>query len=243
VLASLVIIAVALVWTFGLMGILRMPLSVVTSIIPVILFPIGVATAIHVFRTHARLASQGGESLHVIETTFDELMKPILLSAITTFVGFASFSFSHTLWTRTFGIFTGVGVALALAFSIVLLPIVLWYQRGQASAASQTAGSAAGTERGFWHAYSGFVFNPLRWFVLVAAILVVGVVGILRVRMEGNPTLSSRNTLAARAFCSYCSNTKAGRCCTSSSGNRYRRLSTTHRASIWWAAHCRFCLL
>ncbi|MBD3391419.1 MAG: MMPL family transporter, partial [Chitinivibrionales bacterium] len=187
VIASLAIIAVALVWTFGLLGISGLPFSVVTSIIPVILFPIGVATAIHVFRTHARIRAgraDGGEG--AIRETFRELIKPILLSAITTFVGFASFAFSDVIWTRIFGIFTSIGVALALLLSIVLLPIVLSFDRLSPAVSRPDRGPDGGEAR-LWRPYKRFIFSPYWWLVPVAVIVAVGVLGFLRVRVEGNP--------------------------------------------------------
>jgi hydrophobe/amphiphile efflux-3 (HAE3) family protein len=187
VFAALFIISIALIWTFGLMGITAMPFSVVTSIIPIILFPIGVATAIHVYRTHARLSTEAQtSSVAAIQETFRELMKPIFLSAITTFVGFASFSFSRIGWTRTFGIFTSIGVALALLLSIILLPIFLSYQKRFTISQS---GDQKTHPRRQWlmGGYKNFILSPVKWIVMVILIIAIGIIGFLRVRVEGNP--------------------------------------------------------
>jgi hypothetical protein len=187
VVSSLVIISIALIWTFGIMGMTSMQFSVVTSIIPVILFPIGVATAIHVFRTHARVfASCNGNNVAAITVTFRELMNPIFLSAITTFAGFASFSMSRVLWTRTFGIFTSIGVVFALLLSILLLPIVLYYDSRPPREARQMARRfAAGPH--VWNAYRRFIMHPAMWIVFIACIVTVGIIGLTRVHVEGNP--------------------------------------------------------
>ncbi|ERP31345.1 efflux RND transporter permease subunit [Chitinivibrio alkaliphilus] len=127
---SLLVICIAVVWTFGSMGWLGVPLSVVTSVIPVILFPIGVADSIHLLKTFSRLRWRLKLPFdRALENTYHELLRPIILTSITTFIGFSSFIFSEISWTRTFGIFTGLGVMLALLFSLLLLPIFLYYEK------------------------------------------------------------------------------------------------------------------
>lgn len=200
VVCSLAIIAVSLVWTFGLMGMIGVSFSVVTAMTPVILFPIGVASAIHVFRTYARnRQAQPGETRPaVIKATFHELLNPIFLSAVTTFIGFASFSFSKTIWTRNFGVFTGIGVALALLFSIVLLPIVLYYDRKDCARLAGEMTRSRLLPSGFWPRYEHFVLTSYRWVGLGLLIVVVGVVGFLQVRIEGNPITMFRRSSEVR---------------------------------------------
>ncbi|MBD3317636.1 MAG: MMPL family transporter, partial [Chitinivibrionales bacterium] len=115
VVASLGVIGAALVCTFGLMGLAGAPFSVVSSVIPVILFPIGVASAIHIFKTYSReISTTDGDRTEALRRVYRELLRPIVLSAVTTFVGFFSFAFSDMPWTRGFGVFTAVGVVFSL---------------------------------------------------------------------------------------------------------------------------------
>jgi predicted RND superfamily exporter protein len=185
--ASVLIIAIALLWTFGIMGLTSMQFSVVTSIIPVILFPIGVATAIHVFRTYARLYHEGiTEKTECIKATFGELMNPVFLSAITTFAGFASFSMSRMMWTRTFGIFTSIGVIFSLVLSVALLPIVLYYDsrppllRKRAKPGRRFLPKTADL-------YRKLIFKPAAWWLGILFVAIIGIAGFIRVRVEGNP--------------------------------------------------------
>lgn len=186
--ASLGIITVALVWTFGIMGIFGIPFTVVTAMTPVILFPVGVASAIHVFKTYARnrYTHEREFRTEIIQNTFRELLTPIFLSAVTTFFGFASFAFSKTIWTRNFGICTAVGVALALLFSILLLPIVLHYDRKDKLFSRETARTSLLPE-GFWRPYDRVILSSLRWMFLALIVVVVAVFGFMRVTIEGNP--------------------------------------------------------
>ncbi len=191
VIVSLLITAIALIWTFGFLGISGMPFSVVTAIIPVILFPVGVASAIHVFKTYQRLRQTRCDSPEsAIHQAFAELLNPIFLSAVTTFVGFASFSFSDVIWTRTFGIFTAIGVALALLFSILLLPIFLAIDPQKNAAAKTHAGPGQPEQKSanrLLRLYRRFIQHNFAWAGILLVILVIGVTGFMRVRVEGNP--------------------------------------------------------
>ncbi len=188
-LISLLIIFTAIIWTFGLMSIFGFEFSVVTSMIPVILFPIGVASAIHVFKTYGRYSTESGNisGTDIIVKTFSELMKPIFLSAITTFVGFFSFAFSDVPWTRNFGIFTSIGVVLALLLSIILLPIALSYTRHKRTESPIPPKAHGKNGSDFWNHYGSFVRNDYAWLIAVGVIIAVGTIGYIRVRVEGNP--------------------------------------------------------
>jgi predicted RND superfamily exporter protein len=186
VLASLAVIAIAIIWTFGVMGIVGYEFSVVTAIIPVILFPIGVASAIHIFKTYARRRiGYTGNNLSLIQETFQELFNPIVLSSITTFAGFFSFAFSRMIWTQGFGIFTSIGVVFALLLSLILLPIVLSWEKPQ-----KVTGSDSQTQHEkshLWGFYKRFITSQIQWILLAVIVITIGIIGFLKVRVEGNP--------------------------------------------------------
>lgn len=129
VFASLLIVAIAIVWTFGLMALMDIPLNVLTSVIPLILFPVGLAGSLHVIKTYRHHRLGGLKSTEAFIKTYEELLKPIFLAAITTFIGFSSFVISSLSWTRYFGFFTGFGVLIALLFTIILLPALFYGEK------------------------------------------------------------------------------------------------------------------
>ncbi len=125
VLAPMIIIAIALVWSFGLMALTGYKFSVLTGVIPLILFPVGLADSIHILKSFGHHRRLGKSYRDAFVLSYEELMMPVLLTSVTTFLGFASFAFSSLTWTQTFGIFTGLAVLIALIGSMILLPILL----------------------------------------------------------------------------------------------------------------------
>lgn len=186
VIASLIIIAIALIWTFGIMGISGIPFTVVTSVIPIIMFPIGVANSIHVLKTYSRLRWQLGKSfIDSLSETYMELLRPILLTSITTFIGFGSFMFSDISWTRYFGIFTGIGVIVALFLTVILLPIFLYYEPTSKEIKKDSEKNLRISEA-FLDRYRTIIFETPFLKFLLLAIFIICIIGALRTRFESN---------------------------------------------------------
>ncbi len=130
VLVPIVVISIALIWIFGAMGFLGIDFTILTSVIPVILFPIGLANSIHILKTYNHYRISRNSFTNSFIFAYDELMRAIILTSLTTFFGFASFAFSDLKWTQTFGIFTGLGVMVALFLTVILLPLLISREKG-----------------------------------------------------------------------------------------------------------------
>lgn len=125
VFVPLLIIVIALVWLFGLMGFLGVDFTLLSSVIPLILFPIGLANSIHVLKSYNHYRVEGNSFAESFTLAYRELMRAILLTSLTTFFGFASFLFSELKWTQSFGVFTGFGVMVSLLLTLVVLPLLI----------------------------------------------------------------------------------------------------------------------
>ena len=123
VVAPLLLVAIATIWTFGIMSLVKIPLNVLTSVIPLILLPVGLAGSLHIiksYRQNRRDCNLPFEEAFI--KTYKELLNPVFIAAATTFFGFTSFSISELSWTRYFGFFTGLGVVIALLLTVLFLP-------------------------------------------------------------------------------------------------------------------------
>lgn len=111
-------------WVFGLMAALNVPIYAVSTMIPVMLIAIGVADGIHLF-SHLQLFQRKNPDATRKEATIDMLKhmwKPVIMTSVTTAVGFISLLTSQVYPIKYFGIFTAFGVLIAMVFSLVLIP-------------------------------------------------------------------------------------------------------------------------
>ena len=121
---NLLVVILSTVWTFGLMAILNIPIYSVSTMIPVMLIAIGVAYGIHLF-SHLELYMQKNPEAAKVEALTNmmkHMWKPVVMTAITTAVGFTSLITSQIYPVKYFGLFTAFGVMSALFFALILIP-------------------------------------------------------------------------------------------------------------------------
>ncbi len=121
---NLLVVLLSTVWTFGLMAVLNIPIYSVSTMIPVMLIAIGVAYGIHLF-SHLELYMQKNPDtakVDALKNMMKHMWKPVVMTAITTAVGFTSLVTSEVYPVKYFGLFTAFGVMSALFFALILIP-------------------------------------------------------------------------------------------------------------------------
>jgi len=128
VLLGLAEVGACLIWTFGIMGLLNIPIYLPTAVLPVILTTIGLTDEVHIFWYFQRLlANQNEATTHhdQIRQTIGAMVRPITLTSLTTIAAFLSFLTSPIVPIQTFGLFAGIGILFCLFFSITAIPAML----------------------------------------------------------------------------------------------------------------------
>jgi len=123
-LITLGVVFFSTIWAFGLMATVGIPIYAVSTMIPVMLIAIGVADGIHLY-SHLQVFINHNPQATRKEATKDMLKflwKPVIMTSVTTAVGFISLLTSQVYPVKYFGIFTAFGVMMAMVFSLVFLP-------------------------------------------------------------------------------------------------------------------------
>lgn len=121
---TLGVVFLSTIWAFGLMALVGIPIYAVSTMIPVMLIAIGVADGIHLY-SHLHTFVDHHPTATKLEATKDmikHLWKPVVMTSITTAVGFISLLTSEVYPVKYFGLFTAFGVLMAMVFSLVFLP-------------------------------------------------------------------------------------------------------------------------
>ncbi len=149
VLIPMVEVLAALVWTLGAMALCGVPVTLVTTILPVILMAMAVADEIHLLeRLEARLHATGdseadseavtGQRERLRQATLaalGDVARPIILTSLTTGAGFLSFLTASMAPVRHLGIFTALGILFAMVLTFTLIPALIvvlplsWFER------------------------------------------------------------------------------------------------------------------
>jgi len=123
-LITLGVVFFATIWTFGLMAAVGIPIYAVSTMIPVMLIAIGVADGIHLYshlHTFVDHNPQAGR-LEAVKDMLKHMWRPVVVTSVTTAVGFISLLTSQVYPVKYFGLFTAFGVMMAMVFSLVFLP-------------------------------------------------------------------------------------------------------------------------
>ena len=126
----LLTVIVSTIWAIGAMGVFSVPLSILSTVLPVILIAVGSAYGIHVInsyydeaRKEKTLTKEEHKSLVI--GAVNEVIRPVALATITTFAGFFSFCFTSVSPIFEFGLFSSLGILFAFLISITLIPAIL----------------------------------------------------------------------------------------------------------------------
>ena len=124
VLLPLTIAILSVIWTLGVMTAFGVKQNIVSTMLPVFLISIGVADAIHFLAEFSHHAKSGSKE-RALSQTLKALWAPMLVTSLTTAVGFLSLMNTDITFIREFGLFVAVGVCFALIITMLLLPPVL----------------------------------------------------------------------------------------------------------------------
>ncbi len=121
---TMAVVFFSVVWSFGLMAAVNIPIYAVSTMIPVMLIAIGVADGIHLY-SHLQLYLRKNPDASKREATTDmlqQMWKPVAMTSVTTAIGFVALLTSQVYPIKYFGIFTAFGVLMAMVFSLGLIP-------------------------------------------------------------------------------------------------------------------------
>ena len=121
---TLLVVLFSTIWAFGLMAALHIPVYAVSTMIPVMLIAIGVADGIHLYSHLYMFMKQNPKAnkKQAVTDMLHEMWRPVMMTSVTTAVGFISLLTSQVYPIKYFGIFTAFGVLAAMIFSLVLIP-------------------------------------------------------------------------------------------------------------------------
>lgn len=117
-------VVLSIIWAFGLMAAVGVPIYSVATILPVMLIAMGVAYGVHLFNHLKIFLTRNPEATRTeaLRNMIKVMGRPVIISATTTAVGFMSLLTSEVYPIKFFGLFTAFGVMVALMLSLLMLP-------------------------------------------------------------------------------------------------------------------------
>lgn len=141
VVTPLIVVGLSVAMTFGLMGWSDTSIHVPTQILPSFLLAVGVGDSVHLLTIFFERIRQGDPREDALAYALGHSGLALVLTSVTTAGGLASFAGAGIAPVAALGLFAPIGVMIALAMSLTLLPALM-----QLAPLSDSRGQAASNE-------------------------------------------------------------------------------------------------
>lgn len=121
--ASLIVVALSLIWVFGYMVLLGYQVTVLTSMIPPLLIVIGIPNIIYMFNKYHAEYKLHGQKVKALHRTICKIGNASFVTNITTAFGFATFIVTTNTLLIEFGVVASLGIMTVFLLSLLIIPI------------------------------------------------------------------------------------------------------------------------
>ena len=185
ILIPLTCVGISLVWTFGLMAFLHIPLSMLTMIVPIFLIAVGTAYCLHIVSEYIACSKKADSPADVTFLTFSHISFPTFLAVLTTIIGLGSLLVNRIAMIREFALFSCFGMLSMLIIALTFLPAVLALV--PLSLKKEKTGSTSIFQRYIDTIIELNIKYQKIVLPIIGVLVVICLVGIFRIRVETNP--------------------------------------------------------
>ncbi|MGD9364424.1 MAG: efflux RND transporter permease subunit [Desulfobacteraceae bacterium] len=121
----LIVVAMTLGSTLGIMAFFRAPITPITQVLPAFLLAVGIGDAVHILAIFYPHYHKHNDKEKGIAYTYKHSGLAIVMTSVTTAGSLASFSYTELAPIADLGIYAPIGVMLALLYTLILLPPLL----------------------------------------------------------------------------------------------------------------------
>lgn len=115
---------IAIIWTFGTMALLDIPITIINIITPCMVLILGSSYSVHIVSEYFAKYNLGTIK-NLAEIAASHIYRTIIFAGLTTIAGFISLMISKVSGLRDFGIVVSIGIVYCIILSLTLLPIIL----------------------------------------------------------------------------------------------------------------------
>ncbi len=138
------IVVITLIWTLGILTGVGKSLGLLTNIMPTIVLVVGISDVIHLLSGFLDLRRNGYSRKAAVYLAFRRIGWATLLTSVTTAIGFITLLTAPIPALNEFGVFTALGVVLALIVTFLFVPGLLLFPKRVPIESKVSAD-------GFWH--------------------------------------------------------------------------------------------
>jgi predicted RND superfamily exporter protein len=122
---SLIITAVGVLWSTGLMYMLGYKITILTGLLPPLIMVIGLPNCIFLINKYQSEFVAHGNKIKAITRSIETIGVTLFLANITTAIGFGVLYFTKSLMLVEFGVVASISVMATYFITLILVPVIL----------------------------------------------------------------------------------------------------------------------
>ena len=130
VIMSLIVVAVGVVWSLGLIAIFDYRITLLSGLIPPLVMVIGVPNCVFLINKYHAEYARHRNKMKALSRMIQTIGITLFLANVTTAIGFGVLYFTHSSLLVEFGIVASIGVMVTYIITLILIPIILSFLPG-----------------------------------------------------------------------------------------------------------------
>lgn len=122
VLASMLVVAVGVIWSLGTIDLLGYKITLLTALIPPLIVVIGIPNCVYLLNKYHSEYSKHGNKMKALMRTVDRMGIVTLFTNLTAAIGFGVFFFTKSAILKEFGLVAGINIMAIFVISLIFIP-------------------------------------------------------------------------------------------------------------------------
>jgi len=185
-LISMCVVIIGVMWAFGVLGLLRYEITVLTALIPPLIIVIGIPNCIFLINKYQQEVKKHGNQALSLQRVISKIGNATLMTNITTASGFATFIITDSKLLTEFGIVASINIIGIFILSLLIIPIAYSFM-----AMPKTKHLKHLNKRwidAFVNWMEGIVRDKrISVYVVSVVLLVLSIIGIYQINISGSP--------------------------------------------------------
>ena len=182
---SLLTVCVGVMWTFGIIGLLKYEITVLTALIPPLIIVIGIPNCIFLINKYQHEVKTHGNKAKSLQRVITKIGNATLMTNVTTASGFGTFMLTQSTLLKQFGTVASLSILGIFILCLLVVPIIYTF-------------SPYPKERHLEHLNKRWIGSFVSWMELMVKerkiaiystaliLLVVSIIGIYQIKISGS---------------------------------------------------------
>ena len=182
---SLLTVCVGVMWTFGIIGLLKYEITVLTALIPPLIIVIGIPNCIFLINKYQHEVKAHGNKAKSLQRVITKIGNATLMTNVTTASGFGTFMLTQSTLLKEFGTVASLSILGIFILCLLVVPIIYTF-------------SPYPKERHLEHLNKRWIGSFVSWMELMVKerkiaiystaliLLVVSIIGIYQIKISGS---------------------------------------------------------